>query len=126
MSHKRLSDQTSQESAVALKAPPLGSADLALLQDLIDEIAPAWTVELHGIRAEEASLILLPHGGDDLIGPSFLVTRESDGFRLDQVRWDEMTETGFYPSLIDVLEAIRWRLAVGGWRLATAMSIAAW
>ena len=113
MSHKRLSDQTSQESAVALKAPPLGSADLALLQDLIDEIAPAWTVELHGIRAEEASLILLPHGGDDLIGPSFLVTRESDGFRLDQVRWDEMTETGFYPSLIDVLAAIRCRLAVG-------------
>jgi len=113
MSHKRLSDRTSQKSAVALKAPPLGSADLALLQDLIDEIAPDWTVELHGICADEASLILLPDGGDDLIGPSFVVTRETDGFRLDQVRWDEMTEVGFYPSLIDILAAIRCQLAVG-------------
>src|SRR5208282_6525604 len=113
MAHKRLSAQTRPASAVALKAPPLGPADLALLQDLIDEIAPDWTVELHGICADEASLILLPDGGDDLIGPSFVVTRETCGFRLDQVRWDVMTEVGFYPSLIDVLAAIRCRLAVG-------------
>jgi len=113
MSYRRLSDQKRQDSAVVLKAPLLGAADLVPVQDLIDEIAPDWTVELHGICADEASLILLPDGGDDLIGPSFVVTRETDGFRLDQVRWDEMTEVGLYPSLIDVLAAIRCRLTVG-------------
>ena len=107
MSFKSSGDHATLKSAFALKALPLGASDMVLLQFAVDDIAPGWTVELSDVCADDASLILLPDGGEDSIGPSFAVTRESYGLRLDQVRWDEMTEIGVYPSLPDVLEAIR-------------------
>ena len=52
------------------------------------EIAPDWSVELQGICAEEATLVLMPDGGDDANGPSFVISQETFGFRMDQVHWD--------------------------------------
>ena len=43
------------------------------------EIAPDWAVELEGICDEEATLVVLPEGGDDAIGPSFVISRETYG-----------------------------------------------
>lgn len=106
MYYKRSSDQTSQEPAVAVPPPPLGMADQAFFQSVMTEVAPGWTVELQGFCADEANLILLPDGGEDLNGPSFVVNREGYGFRLDQVHWDEITEIGIYASLRDVLDLI--------------------
>jgi hypothetical protein len=111
MSYKRSGDHTSQESAVAVTPAPLGMADQAFFQSVMAEVAPGWTVELHGFCADEANLILLPDGGEDLNGPSFAVSREGYGFRLDQVQWDEMTEIGIYASLREVLDVICRRLA---------------
>jgi hypothetical protein len=110
-SYKRSGDQAGRTSAFALKTPPLGQADLAIFRQLIDEIAPDWTVELQGLCAEEACLVLLPEGGDDSNGPSFVVSRENFGFKLDRLHWDELTEVGMYASRADVLKAIHCRIA---------------
>ena len=75
------------------------------------EIAPEWTVELQGISSEEASLVLTPEDGDDATGPSFMISRETYGFRLDQVHWDALMECGVYASLHDVVAVLAARLA---------------
>jgi hypothetical protein len=113
MAYKRSGDSANQKTAPSPKAPPqpLGSLELSLFRSVIGVIAPDWTVELHGFCAGEASLIVCPDNGEDLTGPSFAVTRDSYGFKLDRVHWDAMTEVGLYATLPDVLAAIRRELA---------------
>lgn len=113
MAYKRSSVPTSQKPAPAPKpaSQPLGATELSLFRSVLGVIAPDWTVELHGFCADEASLIVLPDSGDDLAGPSFAVTRESYGLKLDRVHWDLITEVGLYESLPEVLAAIRRELA---------------
>jgi hypothetical protein len=111
MSTKRLSHTSTPDSTFSLPVRPLGAADLALVQNAIDEIAPEWSVELHGICVEEATLVLLPEDGDDAMGPGFMISRETYGFRLDQVHWDVLTECGVFASLDDVVTALGVRLA---------------
>ena len=90
---------------------PLGKADLALVRRAMAEIAPDWAVALEGICAEEATLVLVPDDGDDRSGPSFVISRETYGLRVDQVHWDAVTEVGMFASLSDVLAGLRLRLA---------------
>jgi hypothetical protein len=90
---------------------PFGDADLAYLQRAMAEIAPDWAVELEGICAEEATLVVVPDDGDDASGPSFVVSRETYGLRVDQVHWETMTEVGVFVSLSDVVTALQFRLA---------------
>ena len=112
MSSKRPVVQFSFSTPVSAHLRPLGSADLALVQHVLAEIAPAWSAELQGICADEATLVLVPDGGDDELGPSFMISREAFGLRVDQVHWDTVTEIGLFTSLNDVLEAIRLSLAM--------------
>ncbi|MDR3531930.1 MAG: hypothetical protein P4L90_15450 [Rhodopila sp.] len=118
MSIKRPGDQISQNGAFAVRARPLGYTELAMMQQAIAEVAPDWSVELQGICADEATLVLLPEDGDDATGPSFVISRETYGFRLDQVHWDTLTEVGVFASLNDVLGALRIRLAFCSGRAA--------
>jgi hypothetical protein len=111
MATKRFSQQTTLKPALAVPVLPLGYGDLTLMQSALGEIAPDWTVDLQGMCANEATLAVVPDGGDDGIGPSFLISRETYGFRLDQVHWDMMTEVGFFASLMDVVSALQPRLA---------------
>ena len=111
MSTKRLVHLSGQDLTVSLPVRPLGAADLALVQNAMAEIAPEWSVELHGICVEEATLVLLPEGGDDAMGPGFMISRETCGFRLDQVHWDVLTELGVFASLDDVVTTLSVRLA---------------
>jgi hypothetical protein len=110
MSTKRHSGQTISEAAFAVPTRPISGADLVFLQQIIGDIAPAWSVQLQGICADEASLVLLPEG-DDEMGPSFLVTRDTFGLMLDQVHWDELTEVGVFSTLQDIAAALSIRLA---------------
>jgi hypothetical protein len=110
---KRSSQATLPRSVVAMPGRQLGLAEKRFVEDALSDVAPDWSVDLDGICDHEASLILLPEGGDDEIGPSFLIRRESFGFRLDQVHWDEMREIGTYPALADVISAVQGRLAFG-------------
>ena len=111
MSIKRPGFQTNPDLPFNMPVRPLGDADLASMQFVLAEIAPEWSVELQGICAEEATLILLPQDGEDANGPSFMISRETYGFRLDQLHWDTMTEVGVFVSLTDVVSALRQRVA---------------
>ncbi len=111
MSIKRPGVQTSLDLAFSVRVRPLSDADLVSMQFAMAEIAPEWSVELQGICAEEATLVLLPDAGDDANGPSFVISRETYGFRLDQVHWDTMTEVGVFPSLTEIMSALRPRVA---------------
>jgi hypothetical protein len=113
MSNKRSLTQPDFEAPQGVNLQPLGIADLALVQRALGEIAPDWSVELQGICADEATLVLLPEGGDDVAGPSFMISRDAAGYLVDQVHWDVVTEVGSFTSLKDVIEAIPLRLPLG-------------
>jgi hypothetical protein len=93
-------------SPLALTPAAFSKRDLQIVEALLADIAPAWSVELHGVSAEDTSLIILPEDGDDAFGPSLMISREDYGLRLDQIRWDELTEIGTFPTLGDVVDAI--------------------
>jgi hypothetical protein len=111
MSIKRSGVQTNSYVTFAAPVRPIGASDLDFVQRAMAEIAPQWSVELQGICVDEATLVLLPEDGDDAKGPSFLVSRETYGFRLDQVHWDVLTELGVFGSLNDVVTTLGVRLA---------------
>lgn len=111
MSIKRPGFQTIQDLAFTVGVEPLSAADRAFLEQAMMEIAPDLSVELHGVCADAAFLILLPEDGDDAKGPSFMISRETFGFRLDQVHWDAVTEVGVFASLNDVVTVLGVRLA---------------
>lgn len=112
MSVKRSGLQTSQDLAFTVRVRPISGRDLDLLQSAMAEGAPDWCVELQGICTDEATIVLLPEDGDDEMGPSFMVSRETFGFRVDQVHWDVVTEIGVYATMADVAEVLRLRIAV--------------
>jgi hypothetical protein len=111
MSIKRPGIQTTQDLAFPVQVRPLGQRELAFVQRAMAAIAPAWSVELEGIRAEEATLVLLPEDGDDAKGPAFMISRETCSFRVDQVHWDVVTEVGTFAALKEVVEALALQLA---------------
>lgn len=111
MSNKGSNFQANPDLAIAMHSRPLGANDLGFVQRAMAEIAPSWTVELACICVDEATLVLLPADGDDANGPSFMISRESYGFRVDQVHWDVVTEVGVFPALHDVVGALGVRLA---------------
>jgi hypothetical protein len=111
MSSKRPDFQTSQDAAFTVSIRPIGQTDLRFVQRAMAALAPAWSVELQGIRADEGTLVLLPEDGDDANGPAFMISREGYGFRVDQVHWDMVAEVGVYASLNEVVAALGMRLA---------------
>ena len=106
MSNKRPAFQSVNESAFTLQVQPLGEFERRFVQRVMAEMAPDWSVELHGIYNEETILIVLPEDGDDAMGPSFVINRETFGLKLEQVHWDKLTDIGVFASLKDVLSAI--------------------
>ena len=111
MSIKRPGYPVNAEPVFTLPAPPIGGADLDFVQRALADAAPSWSVELEGICADEATLVLLPEDGDDANGPSFMISQENYLFRLDQVHWDVMTELGSFASIADLIIVLRERLA---------------
>ncbi len=111
MAIKRSGFQAHQTHAVAVRARPIGSAEVADLKRAMAAIAPAWSVELQG--GDEATLVLVPKTGDDAVGPSFMISQEDGGFRIEQLHWDVLTEVGRFASMQEVAAAINARLALG-------------
>ncbi len=107
MSVKRSGLAAAQGAIVVAQTKALGLPELRYVQNAMADVAPDWSAELAGICSEEATLVLLPENGDDATGPSFVISRESFGYRLDQVHWDMMHEIGVYPSLLDVMTVIQ-------------------
>ena len=96
--------------------------DLNFVEDALANVAPDWSVDLDGTYIGGTTLVLLPEGGDDANGPSFVISRENFGFKLDQLHWDEMHELGTYPALADVVTAVQMRLSLDCHR-AAALSL---
>lgn len=103
---KRPAQMASHDTALNLRPLPLGARDLQIVKAMLADVAPDWSVELHGICSDEATLVVLPEDGEDALGPSFAITRESYGLRLDQLHWDELTELGVHASLKGVVDAM--------------------
>jgi hypothetical protein len=111
MSYKSTDIRTGANAATPSTAPSFRAADLSLFQSMVEDFAPDWSVELVGHCVEQTSLVMVPETGEDRIGPSFAVTREPCGFKLDKIRWDIVTEIGLFQSLPELLNAIRTQLA---------------
>jgi uncharacterized protein (DUF58 family) len=111
MTDKRSAAPSSAKPTWTEAVPPLSAADAAMVKRVVAEIAPEWSVELHGFCADEATLVLVPEDGDDAKGPSFLISRDPGGIKLDQIRWDELTEVGIFPSLQEAVLALAPRLS---------------
>ena len=111
MSSKFLAHQIGITSAFSLQVPSLGETELMQVEIALSDFAPDWLVELHHPCPDAATLVLFPASGEDAAGPSFLVSEEAFGFRIDQVHWDALTEVGIFASMNDVLLDLRQRLA---------------
>ena len=111
MANKRHIAQASFQTAFAVPSAPLGQAELRLVKAALATAAPEYTGELLSTYNEQTALILLPANGDDVVGPSFVISQDSFRLRVDQVHWDVATELGVFPTLQDVLLALGQRLA---------------
>lgn len=112
-SQKRPFSAKGRIDAPQLRIEPLGDRERIVVEHALADIAPEWSVELQGICTEEAALIVLPEDGDDTFGPSFAISRDAFGLRLDQIHWDELTEIGVFASMCDLLDAMCVQLS--GW-----------
>jgi hypothetical protein len=98
--------------AFPVQGRALGQADHAFVQSAVADIAQAWSIELQGLCADDAALVVVPDDGDDAVGPSFVICQKGYGFRLVQTHWDVVTEVGVFASLHDVVKTLRLRLAL--------------
>ena len=90
---------------------PLNWDDLDAVSALVSHVAPGWSVELNQTCAEDSSIVVLPEGANDLLGPAFVLHRSLGRVRLDQFRWDEYRKLGAFATLDDALADMRTRLA---------------
>ena len=87
-------------------------ADLDVVQGLLAELAPRWTAELNQASPDESTIVVVPEGANDLIGPAFILQRDRGRVHLDQFRWDEYRKLGGFPTLDAALTVLRGRLAL--------------
>lgn len=108
-------DQTfvtaSASLARARQARMVGEPELALVTDAVADIAPDWSVELSGADSLDRCLLVMPEGADDALGPTFLLHVANAGFRLDQLRFDEITPIAEGSDLPEIMAILRSRLA---------------
>ena len=84
--------------------------DLDAVLSLLTEIAPRWSAELNSSGPNDATIVILPEGANDLIGPAFVLHRSEGRVPLDQFRWDEYRKLGGFLTLDEALAVLRARL----------------
>src|SRR6266700_2437151 len=89
---------------------PLTWDDLDRVQAALLGVAPAWTAELNCASPDESTIVVLPPGANDLIGPAFVLHRTKGRVRLDQFQWDEYRKLGGFRTLEEALAALCARL----------------
>jgi hypothetical protein len=65
---------------------------------------------LNHAAPNDSTIVVIPEGANDAIGPAFVLHRSQGRVELDQCHWDEYRKLGGYPSLDDALAALRSRL----------------
>ena len=86
--------------------------DLDVVVALLAEIAPEWSAELNQAGPDESTIVVLPKGANDLIGPAFVLHRIRGRVHLDQFRWDEYRKLGGVRCLADALAVLQARLTL--------------
>ncbi len=89
----------------------LGERELALLSAAVVDIAPDWSVELCGTDTHDRSLLVMPEGADDMIGPTFMIHAVNGAIRLDQLRFDDIQILAERAHLSEIIHILRVRLA---------------
>jgi hypothetical protein len=84
--------------------------DLDVVHAVLANMAPRWTAELNQTGPDESTIVVMPEGANDLIGPTFILHRDCGRVQLDQFRWDEYRKLGGFQSLDEALSAMRVRL----------------
>jgi hypothetical protein len=88
-------------------ANTLDQEDCSILLELVNDVAPDWSVEIHTDPMGEVNLMIIPPDVDDAIGPMLVIHKAASIFHLDQFRWDEYGSLGDYLNLDDVSGAVR-------------------
>jgi hypothetical protein len=86
--------------------------DLDVVVAMLAEVAPDWSAELNQAGPDESTIVVLPKGASDLIGPAFVLHRIRGRVHLDQFRWDEYRKLGGFRCLDDALVPLRARLTL--------------
>ena len=86
---------------------PLTWDDLDVVAAFVHRIAPDWSAELNQTCAEESSIVVLPEGANDLIGPAFVLHRTHARVHLDQFRWDAYRKLGAFATMEEALTVLR-------------------
>lgn len=110
MSAKRPNPASLRRPIVTIEPAPLTKAEQRSVAEALSDFTPLWAIELQGICVDDATLVVLPESGDDMLAPSFVISREAFGYRLNQVHWDRVSELGQYASLMDTVAMIRQRI----------------
>ena len=84
--------------------------DRDVIAAFVSEIVPNWSVELNQTSADDSTIVVMPEGANDLLGPAFVLHRISGFVHLDQFHWDEYRKLGRFGKLDDALAAMRERL----------------
>ena len=85
--------------------------DLDLVQAALQQAAPSWSAELNRTSWDDSTIVAMPEGASDFLGPSFVLHRTGGRVHLDMFRWDEYRKLGSFESLDAALAAMRARLA---------------
>jgi hypothetical protein len=88
-------------------ANALDREDYSILLELVNDVAPDWSVEVYTDPMGEVSFMIIPPDVDDAIGPTLIIYKAASVFHLDQFRWDEYGSLGDYLNLDDVFDAVR-------------------
>ncbi|MSO99898.1 MAG: hypothetical protein EXR07_02425 [Acetobacteraceae bacterium] len=94
------------------QATALTWVDLNRVRVAVAEIAPRWSAELNQASLDDSTIVVLPEGANDLLGPAFVLHRTGGRVHLDQFRWDEYRKLGGFGSLDEALSVMRARLAL--------------
>ncbi len=89
----------------------LGTYDVALMTEMVDDIAPDWSVEMAGDCPADSSIVVMPPGADDRLGPTFIIHHVGKSVHIDAMQWDECHHVATVPTVRHAVDSLRARLA---------------
>ena len=99
-----------------LRRPDLqiGGEERDLVAAMLREVAPTWSVDVVGDFPGGLSMVIMPTGADDTLGPTWIIHNSDASIHLDQMLWDEWTHIATVPTVRHAVDSVRARLRVLG------------
>jgi hypothetical protein len=102
------------------QAPVSGAATLRAQQcqhlaAVVAELRPDWSVELHDNPHGKSLIVILPEDLDSEVDPTLVVRKDDAVFHLEELCGDSYRKLGEHTLWLDVVRAVRTRLA---WEMA--------